>query len=97
MSNKLAKKLRDAGFGNYTNNVIDEDTGCRFTDVWMPTLSELIEKCGDKFKSLHKESRLANNKWIVASRGFPTMAMSFCCNGDTPEEAVAKLWLKLNK
>lgn len=50
-----------------------------------PTLSELIESCSPKFASLVK----SQTNW---------MAMSTKSNigvGDTPEEAVARLWLEL--
>lgn len=59
-----------------------------------PTLSELIEACGDKFGTLyhnvHKEE--GELEWSVA-----TYSPDCVGHGDTPEEAVANLWLKLNK
>jgi len=55
-------------------------------------LSELIEACGDKFPFL---GRNVDNKWACCdpdSGNYNTIT-----EGDTTEESVAKLWLKLNK
>jgi hypothetical protein len=63
-----------------------------------PTLSQLIEACGDRFHSLGLRLPKGNKpvpKWHVASQtpaSFTHEAMA-----DTPEEAVARLWLALNK
>lgn len=58
----------------------------------VPTLSELIEACGDDFKNLTKDGNWYTN--LVA--GNEDYYESFDSIGDTPEEAVAKLWIKLN-
>lgn len=94
MNYELAKQLKDAGFpqsdecehcGNFlggTFRLADED-------VYRPTLSELIEACGDNFESLML--RLHNHTWAVSS------PLAMLGGFKTPEEAVAKLWLALNK
>jgi len=63
-----------------------------------PTLSELIEACGSDFLSLNNGSRYHSDVWY-AHGGFHSEAMpaKYDTKGKTPEEAVAKLWLKLNQ
>jgi len=62
-----------------------------------PTLSELIEACGGKFHYLSDSSCFKNlegitQKWVAHSKDHSRMGL-----GSTPEEAVAKLWLELDK
>jgi len=106
MNYELAKQLKDAGFE------MSEDCQC---DNGEPTLSELIDACGDGFGELCKveKGRYVNPKNLkellnIEWEAYPT-AEEFnkhsdcevgCCGmelGKTPEEAVAKLWLELNK
>lgn len=61
--------------------------------VAVPTLPELIEACGNNFGSLHS---LGNNKWAAEVFSYRVGTASHE-DGVTPEEAVAKLWLRLNK
>ncbi len=70
--------------------------------VYLPTLSELIEACG-------KDVLLCelNGKWNAVRHAGVSQAIDFLGlkvfltmlggNGDTPEEAVARLWLAINK
>lgn len=60
----------------------------------IPTLSELIEACGDRFYSLVYAT---DNDWrcFVESRDQEDYISS--SQGSSPEEAVANLWLALNK
>lgn len=105
ISYELAKKLKETGFPqkgriliNKNNEVFD----------WMelkigiicPTLSELIEACGIEFASLNY---LSAPRWlafrkssILAGRNVPALGMEGF-EGQSPEEAVANLWLALNK
>lgn len=87
MTYELAKQLKDARFPGSENWEFMEDEIRTLRPL--PTLSELIEACGDEFKVLE---RVAKNKWIIvgSDKRNPRLA-------DTPEEAVAKLWLALNK
>lgn len=65
-----------------------------------PTLSELIEACGESFQDLEQVKERDDYKWEAS-------ADYTCCDehgegrkyegGSTPEEAVARLWLELNK
>lgn len=59
-----------------------------------PTLSELIEACGDRLEHLRRCPEVDTHIWwayeVWKEEGVA------CGEGDTPEEAVAMLWLKLN-
>ncbi len=93
MNYELAKQLRDAGypFNFGVVSVLDSNPPIyRFSHY--PTLSELIEACGDKFKGITKEYGVAEwGMWAAHDVGENTQL------GSTPEEAVALLWLELNK
>ena len=113
MNYKLAKKLKDAGFPqqefDFAKNKVEEAPNDIAPYKWAypPTLSELLEACGDKFESLSyvypKSEDTTNTEWlekggrwcaVAMEQGFTTIADT---NGFTPEEAVANLWLELNK
>ena len=107
---KLAKQLKEAGWkqkGNqgYCINETGEPqfatdqgitdtcpfnsiTGEKVYEVIVPTLPELIEACGDRFHHLvkvYKEGFMAGTSDLINE------------DGKTPEIAVAKLWLQLQK
>lgn len=105
---ELVKQLKDAGYRFKPMSQADAQVSelrARQIDfgeykeyiryVLSPTLSELVEACGEGFGLLlrtTKENWCAGNSCdqhgeIRVPRGF----------GSTPEEAVAKLWLELNK
>lgn len=94
MTYELAKKLKDAGFPQKENNSQnwDEPT-MRF--YYSPTLSELIKACGNKFGVLQLADLRKNSKsrWYAST----IVYVENPAYGKTPEEAVAKLWLELNK
>lgn len=98
---KVAKQLKDAGFpakeGEYYYGDHGQVYPQRFNRkqamhflTYIPTLSELIEACGDEEFSIQIFKH-------GTSIGFPYRKgkddMPIC---KTPEEAVANLWLKLN-
>jgi hypothetical protein len=96
----LAKELKDAGFPQTgSGGVVDEfgkhwesfhKFNCDVASV--PTLEELIEACGTRFRSLEQLIIRGRAKgWVVNTWGNPFG------QGDTPTEAVARLWLVLNK
>jgi hypothetical protein len=91
MNYELAKKLADAGFPQQGNGywVIQPDilVARRVDRVYVPTLSELIEACGEHFIMLNQHS---SNSWGAV--GGPHH--DEC--GRTPVEAIARLWLTLN-
>lgn len=85
---ELAKELKDAGFpqhpkGDYGTH----DCGCTNIYYCTPTLSELIEACGQEFDCL---DNLRTEGWAANSRKYRIVRR-------TPEEAVARLWLALNQ
>lgn len=89
MNYETAKKLKDAGFP------FREPT-CEFCKehgiscgASYPTLSELIEACGDEFIALHK----GKNIWYAEGEDEPLEPEQQF--GKTPEEAVANLYLAL--
>lgn len=88
MNYELAKKLKEAGFPKQLTK------GLYFpNDVYLPTLSELIEACGEGFHNLEK----FKIKWMANGCKYPDENNTYLVEGSTPEEAVANLWLVLNK
>lgn len=95
---KLAKQLKDAGFPLKTwcpaigleEHPLDNCDG-------FPALSELIKSCEDKFWKLEYRPHInpANNHWLAAFLNIKGL-IRIAVEGKTPDEAVAKLWLKLN-
>lgn len=109
MKYKLALELKNAGFpqkaapsgnvtglckhGNWGFSLIRESCDCTPDDTChIPTLEELIEACGDRLESLVNLHDMLHdmNKWIAA-------ASIVSGEGTTSTEAVARLWLTLNK
>jgi hypothetical protein len=88
---ELAKSLMSAGFpqtgkgrliGSPNKLVWRSDDR-----VYVPTLEELIEACGENFGSLDKQ----DDGWLARANGDQH------CFAGTPAEAVARLWLTLQK
>lgn len=98
MDYNLAKQLKDAGFpqemkkGTYLCKTIgiNIDSFAEFDNTlsYSPTLSELIEACGDNFDAL--ETLGGGKKWGARCGSEEVHA-------DSPLEAVALLWVALNK
>lgn len=67
--------------------------------VRIPSLSELMEACGDKFNFLQRGN---NNQWlstggpIIHNEGGPDW-YKYVSEGSAPDEAVTKLYLALHK
>lgn len=89
--------------------ILEEDY--KDVDYWVkiPKLSELIEACGERFVSLevgltnkpYKEN-IRGKEWYSCGGSYLGQESidgewQFESWGSTPEEAVAKLWLALNK
>ncbi len=94
---ELAKKLRESGFPPLTKfeprTVFNEDS---FNSEYPPSLSELIEACGSRINNLERSLK----GWIArGDRESGDMIPDGFLTGEgpTPEEAVALLWLELNK
>lgn len=109
MDYSLARSLKDAGFPQEPDGLgrwIDkfDQTYSGFApaepeDAIIPTLSQLIEACGEKFLGLAKwdldsgPEKVA--RWYASTR--VKKNTSDLCWGDAPEEAVGNLWLALNE
>lgn len=111
MNYTLAKELKDAGWNRQTRfHIVLSPKGekkhygrtkAQLLQMELvghevlpcPTLSELIEACGDKFKKLWRHT---NGNW-TAYVGTKTGKDVFTKDGATAEEAVANLWLALNR
>ena len=122
MNYKLLKQMKDRGF-NFTEipNYKSDKILDRYNPVLlfgggslyaMPTLSELIEACGDEFVGLVKGQFMV---WDYEDTGYSSFTGFFAGTldgrdgstlsvdyephgyGKTPEEAVARLWLSFNK
>ncbi len=108
MNYELAKKLKEAGFPQdkahfyysthtipetmWCVNIISKKSGVPLDDnlVAIPTLEELIEACGDDFVRLRKSGSLWEAWGYFLKNGHDVHAL-------TSTEAVARLWLALNK
>lgn len=88
MKYELAKELKDAGFPLARYGYDPEGA---VAGQIVPTLSELIEACGEDFLKLTKDV----TGWLAYGEDEPLEPLETV--GPTPEEAVARLWLALNK
>ncbi len=97
ISYKLAVALQEANF--LTIQLTDDEQShyqqVEFIDgvfYHIPNLSELIEACGTKFGVLKRIGVVDEDQYRAEDYPFQNF-----CDAKTPEEAVAKLWLKLNR
>ena len=95
MDYKLAKQLKDAGFPKLqtmctVGKFPHDEKDCNGRDE-VPTLSELIDACGDDLRCLNNLSDM--NRWDAIGAD----SLELIGEGVTPEESVAKLYLQLNK
>ena len=100
----LAKELKEAGFDQPNTNPglkgevkTRDDVQSTVPPVYFPTLSELIEACGEGFQVLFRD----DDGFEAESTGqhiedAPYGLGRYVEQGKTPEEAVARLWLALN-
>lgn len=105
LSYELCKKLKDAGFFRNASEPLECDCGnlvykthSVFSKrgneiVPQPTFSELIRACGDGF-----EVMIRNNLAHIPKIEFTAISHEgqYKGAGDSPEEAVANLYLALN-
>lgn len=103
ISYELAKQLKNAGFPQHEGTLMRHPSNhsgkCIFHVATgeltcVPTLSELIEACGEKLYVMTRALYHENGS-IDVTNGWACNGMTSF--GSTPEEAVAKLWLELNK
>ncbi len=109
ISYELAKELKAAGFPQglrecvHGNGVMDLDgtCGCGEEDlVSTPILSELITTCGKPFGRLRKWEDEYGIKWFASAGDCIDPVRDFWeidKSGDSPEEAVAQVYLLLNQ
>ncbi len=95
MDYSLAKELRWAGFPQ--KETFNQREARMFgrpipDEIYLPTLEELIEACGDEFLHLTR-CTLPQGEWSCDS----TLEDLEVVYGSTPSEAVARLYLALNK
>src|SRR5687767_4109510 len=96
MDYPLAKELENAGFpqGGKGSFVAPPDKIVvrREDRVYCPTLSELMEACGEAFIGLH---RRAAHTWVAYDGLWVNgeMGIHIEVTSPTAEEAVARLWL----
>lgn len=102
LSYKLCKRLKDAGFSQIgdgkilceaqwyakqnAEHILCDHAKCE--EVYFPTLSEIIYELGGRFGALLVGPGLLY--WTARGHGVEV-------RGESPEEAVANLWLKLNE
>jgi hypothetical protein len=95
---ELAKKLKEASYSHngiqkclkdHQHPISTESGICEYLPC--PTLSELIEACGDDFEALTMERSHVGNGWNAIA-----FHSSRHGHGSTPDEAVASLWLSLH-
>lgn len=107
MTSDLAKQLKDAGFpqegkgmfcGNvglikpedFTPNGVVVMTQEDF--LYLPTLEELIEVMGNNFRNVNQDMAP-----VWQANAYLNSTGDNFAHGSTPTEAVARLWLALNK
>lgn len=105
MDYELAKELQDAGYplrriepgmcvGLWPtldmNPEGKQELGAQH--FYTPTLSELIEACGESFYGVH---RMVDDEWVAFMYDIEDPTRQVEGRGDTPEIAVAKLYLAL--
>lgn len=112
MDYQLAKELKDAGYWDYkypfevADSQIEafalvgfEIKGTHKIDgkyYLLPTLSELVEACGiSEFEKLINDSIFTDVEILV--KWYAQSFSGKLGEGVTPSEAVARLWLSLNK
>ena len=96
MDYELAKQLKEAGFPDISWFSLIVNGSTDEIRYQMPALSELIEACGDEFLYLKKYLAGDGHQW-EASGNTKIGEYDMFFVGKSPEEAVAKLWLELNK
>lgn len=106
MDHELAKQLKDAGVPQQGHGEKipkpGPDGGDYSNGAYAPTLEELIEACGGRFKAAEQYpwAVQADGKWLakpwVLDDQTNEPENKFWYFGSTPTEAVARLWLALH-
>jgi hypothetical protein len=88
---ELAKQLKDAGFPQSELARAQQQAGYDY--VSLPTLSTLIEACGEHFGALGRES----DCWVACEYVSEHGTWENTHEGKTPEDTVARLWLSVHQ
>lgn len=98
MNYSLARELKEAGFPQEGKGTwvgpMEKLTWSRGDRVYAPTLSELIEACGEGFETLQIDK--SRSRWVAISPNETLTSRNADRLALTPEEAVARLWLALH-
>ena len=103
MDNSLAKELKDAGFpqnGKSCDTHSDINDSTLVERFVRPTLSELIEACPKQMGTATFVLGSANQgqAWVACYFDFrANRGAKLNETGQTPDEAVARLWLALHR
>lgn len=97
---KICEELRDEGFHAHTSN--DWFTDSKHVKVYYPSLSELIDWCGDSFEEVRNTQALTIDltleKWMATAISDKTGRIRHkITRGLTPELAVANLVLEIKR
>jgi hypothetical protein len=87
ISYQLARSLKDAGFPQ--SNLARAQQQAGYDYVSLPTLSTLIEACGENFGALGREP----DCWVACEYVSEGGEWTNAHEGETPEDAVARLGL----
>jgi hypothetical protein len=90
ISYELARMLKQAGFPQSELARAQRKAGYDY--VSMPTLSVLIEACGREFGALGRK----RTSWIACGYIAQYGEWKIVHAGETPEDAVARLWLSVH-
>ena len=104
MTFEFAIQLKDAGFpfkeqpheyihAALERGIVINGFSWDGLNFYTPSLSELIEACGDDFDSI---DRFQKDRWAAYTHP-DKFHVQDANTGSTPEEAVAKLWLALHQ
>jgi hypothetical protein len=88
---ELAKQLKDAGFPQSELARAQQRAGYDY--VSLPTLSTLIVVCRENFGALGREP----DCWVACEYVSERGEWANAHEGETPEDAVARLWHSLNQ
>lgn len=95
ISSDLVQKLYESGFPQINSGEGEFRCGTNNENIYyFPSLSELIRECGMVFETL---SRNHAESWVCTGESGGQEPYDYIGEGKNPEEAVANLWLTLNK
>lgn len=105
ISFEVAQELKTAGFvqGGTSFHFYDKEGIClantyrtgALEDSYIPSLSELIEACNGRVGKIEAPWDGCPNHWVATNH--KKYGNKFYTKGDTPDEAVARLWLALRE